>query len=100
MQTRSYTEERPSRPVGLDADGPPMNGPLLAGLPVERLAARFGRTTDEQPFYHVTAPEWTHEQPNWIEPQHLLSATAFEDVPHEVLAAPPPQAASLWERWR
>lgn len=74
--------------------------PLLAGLKVGSVAARFGREGEEEPLYVVRPPEWSHEPLDWVEPHRLVSATAFEEPTQELLAVPAPEASSLWERWR
>ena len=89
-----------SPPVGVATDPQSASGPLLDGLSLESQAARFARDDPAPTLYAVTRPQWNDEQPEWLDPQHMVSATAFEDIPHEALAGPPPQPSSLWERWR
>src|SRR5690348_7732181 len=71
--------------------------PLLAGLKVESPVARFARDIEEEPLYVVRQPEWSHEPPDWVEPHRLVSATAFDEPTHELLAAPAAEPSSLWE---
>ncbi|MGH7135047.1 MAG: hypothetical protein ACREHD_04860 [Pirellulales bacterium] len=73
---------------------------FVASLPLESQAARFARDEQQPALYDLGPPQWTEEQPDWLEPQNLLSIGAFEEVPHRALAGPPPQPSSLWERWR
>lgn len=78
----------------------PTSEPLLDGLKLESQAARFARDDAAEPVYRITPPDWTDNHPDWLEPHRLVSATAFEELPHQVLVGPPSQPSSFWERWR
>lgn len=92
----------PARAGGTPA---PQGEPLIReppppALPLPSVAAKFASRPDEPHLYSVAGPEWTHDPPNWLEPNHLVSATAFEELPHEALGPPAPLPSSFWERWR
>jgi hypothetical protein len=91
---------RPLLPIGLAAGSATKNTLFVASLPIESQAARFARDEAETSLYTIGPPRWSEEQPEWLEPQKMLSAGAFEEVPHQALLGPPPQPSSLWERWR
>ncbi|HET6882723.1 MAG TPA: hypothetical protein VFI31_21325 [Pirellulales bacterium] len=73
---------------------------FVASLPLESLAARYARDDGELSLYTVGAPQWTENQPEWLEPQRLVSTAAFDETPHPAMCGPKPQPSSFWERWR